>query len=410
MHRAAKFTLTLTLLAISLNCFADGIDYGVGGVIFLIPAIILVLFILIGGLKGFVIFLVIFAGFMLYANIDHILARQSSRDARKTISDACLREAGNVGTKLPYAPDRILVRVAEELTGGGRGWHPHLLSTNHPADGVEFITVLTSKKTPNEVYVDISGIHNPIKGADGWYVNGIQTTVFDATGKVVAQQTDYTRDYGWCLGAAPPESIERFLRSVIGRPIGLSQYRDGSMYAAPVFSPIGSVSATQNGRFYETPHQALLNSTYQRKWKAALLPSYSDCHLRDHEFVICRNGTDEQNSIDLSELSSIYEMPNTWISIMNRTSDSKNIDSLTIVERAKIGAVLQTWHIRFPRINDKQHADFAGFDVRGVAVKGRQFTADLVFSHQMGKDSEWFENLAKVSIELDSHDGILSSQ
>lgn len=410
MHRVAKFTLTLTLPAISLNCFAEGIDYGVGGLIFLIPAIILVLLILIGRLKGFVIFLVIFAGFMFFANIDQLLTHQSSRDARKTISDACLREAGNVGTKLPYAPDRILVRVAEEFTGKGTGWRQHLIFTNHPADGVEFITVRTSKKTTNEVYVDISGVHNPIKGADGWYVHGIQTTVFDATGKVVAQQTDYVRDYGWCLGAEPPESIERFLRSVIGKPIGLSQYRDGSMYAAPVFSPIGSISATQNGRFHEIPRQAGESKSNQMKRKADLLPSYSDCHFRNDEFAICRNGTEEQNSIKLSKLSSIYEMPNTWISIMNGTSDIKNIDSLTIVERTKLGAVLQTWHIRFPRINDKQHADFADFNVRGVAVTGRQFTADLVFSRQMGKDSEWFENLAKVSIELDSHDGILSSQ
>lgn len=407
LTRAPQTAVAVALFAWWPACFAAApVYFDLGGLMLLVLGVVFGLFLLIGRGKGLIAFIVLFGTFLFWAQFNDWLRVARASTAREVLSQICLRDAGVTGSPLSYKPERIYVQIDERLrpSAQNRLW----LSVSPPreAPGIEYIDTIPLKLDPASGYVQIAVLQEKIDGAKGWFVDGVQTTVKDGAGAIRAKHIDYKRDYGWCLGGSPPWSIERFLQSHVSIPVRLTTSVPHSTDQLPILSPAGTMTAVERGHFSASTRAQFAGEEGVMKAKLALLPDSADCHYQkgvgSEYFAICRQGTSEENKIDLARLSAIHKFGTTWVGFFNDHSDAMFFDSFSVVERSAEGAIVGRWYVRLPPIESRENGTF---ELRNIVFSGRRFTANLVFGRKIeSADSksykEWYEYQTTVSAEL----------
>ena len=410
MPRASKKTAALVLCAWWPACNAAApIYFDLGGLVILVLGIILGLFFLIGRMKGVIAFFTLLGACWVWIQNDSSIKTARASTARETLSRACFSNAGTFGSPLPHKPNRVLVRVDSELRASSENRLWVYIQQLPNTSQVEFVDRLPSVLDPTFGYVEIEVIKQEIKGAEGWFLDGIRVTIKDGTGKTQATHVNYRRDFSWCLGKEPLQLIEQFLESRVGTAVRLTTSPTQYAKLAPVLSPVGTTTPVIKGRFAEST-QSYVSDDSKMRQKLLSLPPSAGCRLeKTHDpdyFALCREGTPEENRIDLAELSVVFEFPSTWLAFSNGHSDGHFFDSLSVVERDFQGIVVGRWYVRLPPVESQGHS---GFEIRNVSFVGRRFTANLVFSREIAFDTpatkpqsfrEWYERQTTISANL----------
>jgi hypothetical protein len=367
------------------------------------------LFAVVGRKKGVIAFLVLWGALVVLSVSLDAFGKRQMRIAKQFISDQCFAQAGTrIQSALPEVPRQIVIRADPGLRPGAQ----NSLGTYIPDQGlgshVSRVHQFPEPRQSDAAYVDIVKFQESIDGGGHWWFQGLRTTVTDWRGRVIATQIDVARGSSWCLGEDPPASIDKFLEGALGRPVGFIRASESATRRRPVYSPLGTTGKLQSGRFDEGAHERLEGMDAARQ-KMAQLPPVAECVLRDDargRAAYCLDGTTDENVIELGAIAAIHILSDSWLTILRGTSDTDNLDSLTMVERSMRGAVLQTWHVRFPRIENPERGN--RFVVRNVASNGRRITIEMLvhsnFSLDDGPDRpvrRWHENKLEVSADLE---------
>jgi len=387
------------------------VPFDLGGLVLIVVGAIFLLFVLVGRAKGAIAFVAILLALFAWGQYDEHQRRHAAHKAREFVSNTCFSTAGNVQFKVfPSPPSRVLVHADSQLSPGAVNPLGAQIAASIPMPSVTFVGRFEELREADAAYVEITTIEDEIKGAGPWRLLGLKTVVSDSSGEVVAVQTDFRRQYGWCLGEEPPQSIDRFVQSVLGRPVGLAYRKDKESDKVPVLSPRGQAKSLEDGTFHESvlPRMGGGKDEIQRKFSR--LPPGANCSLDEarifEETVVCLAGSARENQLNLRDLGAVYQHSSSWLSLSTRASDFDHFDSLDIDERTPEGALLHKWHVRFQPVDV---AGLGGMAIRNVAMKGRLLTADVVYGRnvawvgQAGGNNpmkEWFEHKIEISVNL----------
>jgi hypothetical protein len=331
-------------------------------------AIIFGLFVLIGRLKGAVAFFVMLGALWLLGAWDSYQVARRRSETRTFVAEQCFAAGQTrIAGRFAQPPRLIVVASDPELSPGSD--RPALLHESLPNSseepGVIFLRTLPTTRDPQAGYVEIRMLRRPGSPAGIWSAEGLRVTVTDGTGRVMGERTDFVREFGWCLGERPFVGIGKFLRVVLGRPVGVEPEERQALAAPVVISPRGRAGPLEKGRF----HKAQLTDTAAKSHRAY------DLRMQ----VVSFRSEDAE-----------------W-TVSKRASDSRYFDSMDLDERSLDGALLRRWHLRFPPTNVGEHG--GAFEVRNAAVRGRVLTADVLFDRKVESTatkngpkvlSEWF--------------------
>lgn len=223
---ARRFASALSLWCVSGSCLAGtSSPIDLGGLVFLVLAFVAGWFFFAGGWRGLAVLAILVVAGMVSCEIGSHRKR-SQRDAMlQARQQACESLARSEGAPWREVPDRVVVKIDASLDPMrlSNGELDLRVSTSNPFPGTTFMAEFPAKRELRTAYVHIARIDEEIPDAGKFRLHGLRTEVTDADARVVARYADYRNNGIWCSGEKPLESIERFLRTRLGKPVGIAQ-------------------------------------------------------------------------------------------------------------------------------------------------------------------------------------------
>lgn len=414
----------LALLAVaSTDSIAVPYDPGIGPIVLgglvALLAFGLWVFVVVGGWKGVAIYAVLVLTAISWLNIrargESKQRDEAAKQAHAWISERCLNDAGEFGTRPIHFPKKVFVRLNPADLYAGRGAEP--IRKRTILENVTFVDAFPNPRPVDAAYIEITLVQETLPNAENFPLRGISTVITSADATVVARRIDISRDRGWCLSNANiAAATERFLLNWIGTKIGLDTGQSEKIVRVPNWSPMGSATPLSSGRFAERLRrrafdldEAIPGITHLLKKTNCIVVS-SEWNRGGAGQAICGKDTDHENSVNLADVLATYELPDGWLSVSRTMADVILFDSLDVAERSKNGALRATWRLRFPglNMNDIHEEPMSATNMR---LDGSKLSVDVLFSRQtqtqtqLGAASnpahlEWYSRMTTVSADL----------
>jgi hypothetical protein len=325
-----------------------------------------------------------------------------------TESKLCYESAKSEGREIGYKPERLIIRLDEQLKDSDQWLGLRLQSKKTaPSITVETVDRLPVYFDPKWAYVDISPIFYEIDHGSHRYIRGLQTNILDGSGQIIATQLDYKRSWGWCLGEPQPIAVEKFLGSKLQVPIGFSELNYPDDYINTIRSPKGTVTKVVSGKFFESIRPSFAGEAMEMRNIFEALPTKESCIFErvDSYWAVChQNDVSKKTRIYLRDLSYIHRASDTWFAFFNNRQTPSLIDSLKVIQYHQDGSKINEWLVRLPATDTSDN-----FVVRNAVVNESKFTVDIAYSRKVeGVPStaiptpvkEWYEKKFSASFML----------